>query len=406
MENYTIQEVLGDGAYGTVYKAVNKTTLQTVAIKKMKQPYATWEECISLKELKCLRKLSHINIVQLKEVLRQQNELYFIFEYMQCNLYQLIKNKSIRLPEPQIRTIAYHILKGLSYIHEQGYFHRDMKPENILISDGKVKIADFGLVKEIRSRPPFTDYVSTRWYRAPELLLKSPCYGTQIDIFALAVIIAELYMLKPLLPGSCENDQLTKILDLLGTPSEEEWPDYKKLVIKIGYCHRYCVETPLEKVIPNCSDKGIDLLKKMLSLNPLKRPTAKECLMHPYFDGKMEVVRCDIGNISKPKIVNSPKKDDGWKTKTNEFFPKIKSVGKTDVNFKPKQYISKMNLVFPPPLIENKENLGGLSNKHMDWHLPSLAGRMPITNKKCKSVVPSLARPLLGIYNWMDIKKI
>ena len=98
----------------------------------------------------------------------------------------------------------FQILQGLAYMHKQGYFHRDMKPENLLCSGDTIKIADFGLAREIRSRPPFTDYVSTRWYRAPEVLLRSPIYSAPIDMFAMGAIMAELYTLRPLFPGSSE----------------------------------------------------------------------------------------------------------------------------------------------------------------------------------------------------------
>ena len=100
----------------------------------------------------------------------------------------------------------YQTLQGLAYMHKQGYFHRDMKPENLLCYGKTVKIADFGLARETASKPPFTDYVSTRWYRAPEVLLRDTAYNGSIDIFALGAIIAELFTHKPLLPGSSESD--------------------------------------------------------------------------------------------------------------------------------------------------------------------------------------------------------
>jgi protein kinase len=134
MDKYTIQELLGDGAYGSVYKAVNKQTNELVAIKKMKQKYLTWEECTALKELKCQRKMKNPNVVKLKEVIRENDVLYFVFEHMQCNLYQLIKDRKYPLPDAQIRSIVLQIIKGMQYIHKEGYIHRDIKPENILIS--------------------------------------------------------------------------------------------------------------------------------------------------------------------------------------------------------------------------------------------------------------------------------
>lgn len=117
-----------------------------------------------------------------------------------------MKDRPSAFPENQIKCIIYQTLQGLAYMHKHGFFHRDMKPENMLVKGEAVKIADFGLAREIRSRPPFTDYVSTRWYRAPEILLRSTNYNSPVDIFATGAIMAELYMLRPLFPGNNETD--------------------------------------------------------------------------------------------------------------------------------------------------------------------------------------------------------
>ena len=165
MNRYKIIKAVGDGTYGSVLKAQHRQTGEIVAIKKMKKKFFSWDECIQLREIRSLKHLSHPNIVKLKEVIRQQDELYFVFEYLDQNIYQLTKDRNKFLPEAQIRNIIFQIFQGLAYMHKNGYFHRDMKPENLLVTrDGIVKLADFGLAREIRSRPPFTDYVSTRWY--------------------------------------------------------------------------------------------------------------------------------------------------------------------------------------------------------------------------------------------------
>ena len=119
------------------------------------------------------------------------------------------------IPENDIRRISFQIFSGLNFMHRQGYFHRDIKPENLLLMGPElVKIADFGLAREIRSKPPYTDYVSTRWYRAPEVLLRSTNYNAPIDLWACGAIIAELYMLRPLFPGSSEIDEIFKGLKI------------------------------------------------------------------------------------------------------------------------------------------------------------------------------------------------
>lgn len=115
----------------------------------------------------------------------------------------------------------YQILQGLNFMHKHGFFHRDIKPENLLCNGPElIKIADFGLAREIRSRPPYTDYVSTRWYRAPEVLLRSTNYSSPVDIWAVGCIMAELYTLQPLFPGRSEVDQIFRICSILGTPDK------------------------------------------------------------------------------------------------------------------------------------------------------------------------------------------
>jgi len=207
MEKYETIKTVGDGSFGSVAKARNKFTNEIVAIKRMKAQFASWEDAMKLREVKSLRKLNHHNIVKLKEVVRQQDNLFFVFEFMEKNLYELV-SKSVSAPsEHDIRCMVFDSLQGIQACHKNGYFHRDLKPENLLINSNQVvKLADFGLAKEIRSMPPHTEYVSTRWYRAPELLLQAPNYNSPIDIFAMGCIIAEMYLLRPLVPGNSEAD--------------------------------------------------------------------------------------------------------------------------------------------------------------------------------------------------------
>jgi serine/threonine protein kinase len=211
MEKYKVIDNLGDGTFGKVTKAINKKTNEVVAIKAMKQKFYSWEECMTLREVKSLRKLNHENIVKLKEVIRTNNDLYFVFEYCEKTLYEVLKEHNNKMDLDDIKSTLYQMLHGLAYIHKNGFFHRDMKLENVLMIDNMVKIADFGLAREIRSKPPYTDYVSTRWYRAPELLLRSTNYNSPVDIFAAGCIFAELLLGRPLFAGTSEGDQLLKV---------------------------------------------------------------------------------------------------------------------------------------------------------------------------------------------------
>ncbi|XP_031565066.1 serine/threonine-protein kinase ICK-like isoform X2 [Actinia tenebrosa] len=250
----------------------------------MKKKFYSWEECLNLREVKSLRKLNHANVVKLKEVIRENDHLYFVFEYMKENLYQMMKNRDKLLPESAIRNVIYQILQGLAFIHKHGFFHRDMKPENLLCSGNDlVKIADFGLAREIRSRPPYTDYVSTRWYRAPEVLLRSTGYSSPIDMWAIGCIMAELYTLRPLFPGSSEVDEIFKVTSILGTPSKEEWPEGHKLAAAMNFKFPQMVQTPLKQLIPNASPEALQLMRDLMMWDPKKRPTAAQALRYPYF---------------------------------------------------------------------------------------------------------------------------
>eukprot|EP00245_Coleochaete_scutata_P016282 TRINITY_DN752_c0_g2_i1.p1 TRINITY_DN752_c0_g2~~TRINITY_DN752_c0_g2_i1.p1 ORF type:complete len:485 (-),score=79.85 TRINITY_DN752_c0_g2_i1:765-2219(-) len=283
MNRYKVLKQLGDGTYGSVWKAVNRATNEVVAIKKMKRKFYSWDECMNLREVKSLRKLNHPNIVKLKEVIRENDELYFVFEYMECNLYQLMKDKDKLFHESKVRNWAYQVLQALAYMHKHGYFHRDLKPENLLVTKDVIKVADFGLAREIRSRPPYTDYVSTRWYRAPEVLLQSAYYGAPIDMWAMGAIMAELFTLRPLFPGASEADEIYKICSVLGTPTQQTWPDGVKLAAAMNYRFPQFNTTPLAVLIPNASADAIDLMTALCSWDPNKRPTAAQTLQHPFF---------------------------------------------------------------------------------------------------------------------------
>lgn len=289
MNRYRVIKTVGDGTYGSVLKAVNKKTGEVVAIKKMKKKFYSWDECIKLREVRSLKKLNHPNIVKLKEVIRENDELYFVFEYLEMNVYQLTKDRKKFLPESKVRNIMYQVLAGMAYMHKQGFFHRDMKPENLLVTEDVVKLADFGLAREIRSRPPFTDYVSTRWYRAPEVLLRSTNYNSPIDLWACGAIMAELYTFRPLFPGSSEPDEVYKICSVLGPPTQKAWPEGLKLAAAMNFKFPRFTPTPLAQLIPNACKEAIQLMTDMMAYDPAKRPTAAQALASPYFQVGMGV---------------------------------------------------------------------------------------------------------------------
>ncbi|WOK98322.1 cyclin-dependent kinase F-4 [Canna indica] len=286
MERYCAIKEVGDGTFGTVWRAINKQSGEVVAVKKLKRKYYSWEECLNLREVKSLRRLNHMNIIKLKEVIREDDMLYLVFEYMECNLYQLMKERGTRgkpFSEIEIRNWCIQIFRALAYMHQRGYFHRDLKPENLLVTKDTLKIADFGLAREISSKPPFTEYVSTRWYRAPEVLLQSSVYDSAVDMWAMGAIMAELFTLRPLFPGSSEPDEIYKICSVLGPPNINSWAEGLQLADAMKFQFPQFASVPLSMLIPTASKDAIDLISSLCSWNPAKRPTAAKVLQHPFF---------------------------------------------------------------------------------------------------------------------------
>jgi len=320
MQRYDIEEELGTGTYGTVFRARSKTG-EAVAIKRLKKGFQSWKECISLRELESLESLrTHENIVSIKELIREDDsQLFFVFEYMpDGTLYQLMKecallrlngantcnSTNVRfLDSARIRSFVSQILHGLDHMHQQGFCHRDIKPENLLLRGDQIKIADFGLARQSRALDPsLTEYISTRWYRSPEILLRDPLYGTRVDIFALGCVMGEMCSLKPLFPGANEIDQVSRIFACLGFPSQFNWPNGIELARKLGLSSLGPVaatnvplfgESPelatqrarmsLSYAIPNACSLSICMLSKMLTLDPQDRPSARDILKDPFF---------------------------------------------------------------------------------------------------------------------------
>ena len=287
---------LGGGTFADVYKAKEKSTGELVAIKVLKRKYKKWEDCLELRECSSLQKLhdsslankpGEENIIKLKQIIfiKKTQTLNLVFEYMKTDLLELMKEQEPNiLSEEQIRDIMYQTLLGLSFMHKYGFFHRDMKPENLLLNGKKIKIADFGLAREIRSVPPYTEYVSTRYYRAPECILQFTNYNSPIDIWGLGCIMAEMYLHpQPLFCGSNEKEVLFKICSVLGTPTYDTWNDGIQQANIVGIRFPTNPGIELEKIVTGASSEAIDLMKQMLKWDPNKRATAKALLKHPFF---------------------------------------------------------------------------------------------------------------------------
>ena len=208
---------------------------------------------------------------------------------MDMNLYEAIEGRKKYLPEKKAKFWIYQTLKALDFMHKNGIFHRDIKPENILLLKNKVKLADLGSCKGMYSKPPFTEYISTRWYRSPECLLTDGYYNYKMDIWGLGCVFYEILTLEPLFPGDDEIDQVNKINYILGSPPNEL---FEKFVKNSAHRNEFNFEhqkgVGINRYLTHVSKDAIDLINKMLIYDPDMRPTARECLNHECFKEFLE----------------------------------------------------------------------------------------------------------------------
>ncbi|PNT14424.1 hypothetical protein POPTR_010G029700v4 [Populus trichocarpa] len=300
---YKIEEVIGKGSYGVVCSAYDTHIGEKVAIKKINDIFEHVSDATRiLREIKLLRLLRHPDIVEIKHILlppsrREFKDIYVVFELMESDLHQVIKANDDLTPE-HYQFFLYQLLRGLKYIHTANVFHRDLKPKNILANaDCKLKICDFGLARVAFNDTPtaifWTDYVATRWYRAPELCGSFfSKYTPAIDIWSIGCIFAELLTGKPLFPGKNVVHQLDLMTDLLGTPSPEAIAR-----VRNEKARRYLSSMrkkkpiPFSQKFPNADPLALRLLERMLAFEPKDRPTAEEALADPYFKGLAKVER-------------------------------------------------------------------------------------------------------------------
>ena len=273
-----------------VFKAVDKKTHEVVALKKNFDAFQnstdaqrTYREIMLLQELN-----GHENIIRLLNVIKAENDkdIYLIFEYMETDLHTVIRANILEGIHKQF--IMYQILKSLKFIHSAGIIHRDLKPSNILInSEAYIKICDFGLARCVTSTNhkdvTMTDYVATRWYRAPEILLGSTKYTTQADMWSVGCIFAELLGGKPLFPGTSTLSQINKVLEVTGKPTKEDILSVQSDLAATMLETIVVTKTKSTKsLFPKCNSIELDLLSKLLLFNPNRRMTIDEALDHPY----------------------------------------------------------------------------------------------------------------------------
>uniref|UniRef100_A0A8C5FQ73 Cyclin-dependent kinase 7 n=1 Tax=Gadus morhua TaxID=8049 RepID=A0A8C5FQ73_GADMO len=281
-KRYEKLDFLGEGQFATVYKARDKTNDTIVAIKKIKVGHRTEAKDginrTALREIKLLQELHHPNIIGLT--------VSWMGLICLSTPQVIIKDTSLVLTPAHIKAYIQMTLQGLEYMHHHWVLHRDLKPNNLLLDgSGVLKLADFGLAKAFGSpNRAYTHQVVTRWYRAPELLFGAKMYGVGVDMWAMGCILAELLLRLPFLAGDSDLDQLTKIFEALGTPTEETWPGVKSLPDYVAF--KLFPGTPLEHIFSAAGDDLLELLLGLFTFNPSTRTTATQALKMSYFSNR------------------------------------------------------------------------------------------------------------------------
>ncbi|KAL2825160.1 kinase-like protein [Aspergillus cavernicola] len=362
-DRFELMKEIGDGSFGSVAVARVRTAGSNVArrgtlvaIKTMKKTFDSLAPCLELREVIFLRTLPpHPHLVPALDIFLDplSRKLHIAMEYMDGNLYQLMKARDHKFLEGKhVKSILYQILCGLDHIHAHHFFHRDIKPENILVSTSApndsafsrysnrvtppstpptytVKIADFGLARETHSRLPYTTYVSTRWYRAPEVLLRAGEYSAPVDMWALGAMAVEIATLKPLFPGGNEVDQVWRVCEIMGSPGNwysksgaklggGEWRDGSRLAQKLGFTFPKMAPHAMESILPAPQWPAAlsNFVTWCLMWDPKSRPTSSQAMSHEYFADAVEPLLRPrsstarlLGRKQSEKSVKSPTKE-------------------------------------------------------------------------------------------------
>lgn len=300
---YSKDKKVGEGTYAIVYLGKNEKLREDIAIKELKSGmFKDGLDMSAIREVKYLQELKHVNIIQLIDVFASDNgNLNLVLEFLPCDLEVLIKDKLILFKPADVKLWLLMILRGVYHCHRNFILHRDLKPNNLLISPtGEIKIADFGLARLMSDpREKMTSNVVTIWYRAPELLLGSRHYTAAVDVWSVGIIYAELMLRTPYLAGQTDPEQLDITFRALGTPTEQNWPNVSKLP---GYNELRVYPEPSRAELRNrfiaASDTALDLMIDLTRLNPTARVTCERALQSPFF--------AELPRATKPKDL--PKK--------------------------------------------------------------------------------------------------
>ncbi|KOX79269.1 Cyclin-dependent kinase 5 [Melipona quadrifasciata] len=264
MQKYEKLEKIGEGTYGTVFKAKNRETHEIVALKRVRLDED--DEGVpssALREICLLKELKHKNVVRLYDVLHSDKKLTLVFEHCDQDLKKYFDSLNGEIDLDVVKSFLYQLLRGLAFCHSRNVLHRDLKPQNLLINkNGELKLADFGLARAFGIPVKcYSAEVVTLWYRPPDVLFGAKLYTTSIDMWSAGCIFAELANAgRPLFPGSDVDDQLKRIFKMLGTPTEETWPDFTTLPDYKPF-PLYHPAQGLAQVTPKLNSRGRDLLQ-------------------------------------------------------------------------------------------------------------------------------------------------
>ncbi|NXS37711.1 CDKL2 protein, partial [Pomatostomus ruficeps] len=288
MDKYQVLGLVGEGSYGVVTKCRDRENGRLVAVKKfLESDDDAAVRKIALREIKLLKQLRHENLVSLLDVCKRKKRWYLVFEFMDHTVLKDLEAFPNGLDYDTVRKYLFQIMRGIAFCHSRNIIHRDIKPENLLVSQsGVVKLCDFGFARPLAaSEEPYTEYVATRWYRAPELLVGDSKYGKPVDVWAVGTLITEMLTGKPLFPGDSDIDQLFHITKCLGNliPRQQELFYKNPLFAGLKLPEVEELES-LEKRYPNLPAAALDLAKECLQINPDKRPSCAELLQGDFFN--------------------------------------------------------------------------------------------------------------------------
>mmetsp|Transcript_84054 Transcript_84054/g.218774 ORF Transcript_84054/g.218774 Transcript_84054/m.218774 type:complete len:373 (+) Transcript_84054:124-1242(+) len=285
---------VGSGAYGTVASFKDTKTGTKLAVKKITNAFSDLIDGKRiLREVKLLRSFKHDNIICILDMYPPDHpdfdDIYIVTDLMETDLHRVIYSKQA-LNDEHHQYFSYQILRGLLYLHSANVVHRDLKPSNILVNKNcDLKICDFGLARGFgheEDDPTLTDYVVTRWYRAPEVVLLASEYTKSIDVWSVGCILCELIGRKPIFTGKDHLDQIKKILQVIGTPTESQLAWLPEKSPARGFIKKVpnCTKQPWASIYPKATPAGIDAIDQMLTFDPTKRAKVPDCLALPYFE--------------------------------------------------------------------------------------------------------------------------